>query len=139
MRRRTVLGAALGGLPLWAKAVELGAWPAEVDPVAVGRRVALRFTASPYMQNRKHGPEALHYADVVAWVGALQFAGLSGDKVLSGKLTERFLPFREIESPRVPQTDHVDGAVFGALPLELYLQGRRHMDRSMGLAFADAQ
>ena len=39
----------------------------------------------------------------------------------------------------MPRTDHVDGAVFGALPLELYLQAHRYQYRVMGLAFADAQ
>ena len=39
----------------------------------------------------------------------------------------------------MPRTDHVDGAVFGQLPLELYLQVRRYQYRAMGLTFADAQ
>lgn len=140
LRRREVLGAALGGAPALSMAASaLNAWPAEVDPGAIGRRVARRLLASPYMQTPAHGPQSLHYAEVVTWVGALQFAGLAGDKELSAQLVERFLPFREIESPRVPRTDHVDANVFGALPLELYIQGRRHLDRSMGLAFADSQ
>ena len=39
----------------------------------------------------------------------------------------------------MPRADHVDGAVFGALPLELYMQERAAGTASMGLAFADAQ
>ncbi len=39
----------------------------------------------------------------------------------------------------MPRTNHVDAAVFGQLPLELYLQERQFRYRVMGLAFADAQ
>jgi unsaturated rhamnogalacturonyl hydrolase len=116
-----------------------GDWPADADPREVGKRIAERFIPTPHMENNSHGPQALHYAAVNTWVGALQFALVSQDADLSKRLVERFEPFLAADAPRVPHTDHVDGAVFGQLPLELYLQTNRYQYRSMGLAFADAQ
>jgi rhamnogalacturonyl hydrolase YesR len=91
------------------------------------------------MENSRHGPQSLHYAHVATWVGALQFAQVTRDEDLRQRLVRRFDPFLAVNAPRIPRTDHVDGAVFGALPLELYLQERQHAYRVMGLAFADAQ
>ena len=114
-------------------------WPAGTDPREVGKRIAERFIPTPHMEMNAHGPKALHYAAVNTWVGALQFAQVTQDADLSKRLVERFEPFLASDAPRVPRTDHVDGAVFGQLPLELYLQGRRYQYRAMGLTFADAQ
>jgi unsaturated rhamnogalacturonyl hydrolase len=71
------------------------------------------------MEMNRHGPQALHYAHVATWTGALQLAMLTKDEELTKRLVERFQPFLAPEGPRVPRTDHVDGTVFGALPLEL--------------------
>jgi rhamnogalacturonyl hydrolase YesR len=114
-------------------------WPAGAAPTDVGKRVAERFIPTPHMEMSQHGPQALHYAHVATWVGALQFASITKDSDLLDRLIARFQPFLAPEAPRVPRTDHVDGTVFGELPLELYLQARRYQYRVMGLAFADAQ
>ena len=114
-------------------------WPAGTAPTDVGKRVAERFIPTPHMEMNAHGPLALHYAHVATWVGALQFANITKDKDLLDRLIARFQPFLAPEAPRVPRTDHVDGTVFGQLPLELYLQAHRYQYRVMGLAFADAQ
>jgi len=116
-----------------------GDWPAGTDPRDVGKRVAERFIPTPHMENSRHGPQSLHYAHVATWVGALQFARVTRDDELRKRLVDRFEPFLPANAPRVPTTDHVDGAVFGALPLELYMQERRFRYRVMGLAYADAQ
>jgi rhamnogalacturonyl hydrolase YesR len=76
---------------------------------------------------------------VATWTGALQFAGLTKDKDLTKRLVDRFDPFLTANGTLVPRADHVDGTVFGALPLELYMQDARWRFRGMGLAFADAQ
>ncbi len=115
-------------------------WPAGADPREVGKRVAERFIPTPHMVNTNHGRLSLHYAQVATWTGALQFAQLTKNDDLRHRLVERFEPFMApAEAARIPRMDHVDGAVFGALPLELYLQERQFRYRVMGLAFADAQ
>jgi rhamnogalacturonyl hydrolase YesR len=114
-------------------------WPAGTEPQVIGKQVAERFVPTPHMENSNHGPASLHYAHVAAWVGALQFAEATRDADLSARLVRRFDPFLAPDAPRIPQANHVDGAVFGALPLELYRQTHRWQYRAMGLTFADAQ
>jgi unsaturated rhamnogalacturonyl hydrolase len=114
-------------------------WPAGTDPREVGKRVAERFIPTPHMEMTEHGPNALHYAQVATWVGALEFADVTNDTDLSRRLAERFEPFMATDAPRVPRADHVDGTVFGQLPLELYLKAHEARYRTLGLAFADAQ
>jgi unsaturated rhamnogalacturonyl hydrolase len=91
------------------------------------------------MEMPSHGAHALHYSHVATWTGSLQFAQITKDDDLRKRLVDRFDPFLPANGEGVPKTDHVDGAVFGSLPLELYLQERRFRYRVMGLAFADAQ
>lgn len=114
-------------------------WPAGTDPREIGKRVAERFIPTPHMEMNNHGPQALHYAHVATWVGALEFADVTKNADLTQRLIERFEPFMATDAPRVPRADHVDGTVFGQLPLELYLKAHQARYRSMGLAFADAQ
>jgi rhamnogalacturonyl hydrolase YesR len=114
-------------------------WPAGTDPRDVGKRVAEAFVPVAHMEMPSHGPKALHYSHVATWTGALQFAQLTQDKDLRERLVSRFDAFLPPDGERVPYTDHVDGAVFGALPLELHLQVPEFRYRVMGLAFADAQ
>jgi len=114
-------------------------WPVGTAPADVGKLVAERFIPTPHMEMNSHGPQALHYSHVATWTGALQFAGLTKDADLTIKLIDRFEPFFALTGSRVPRADHVDGTVFGALPLELYLQDARFRYRVMGLTFADAQ
>ena len=114
-------------------------WPAGTSPAEVGKRVAERFIPTPNMEMSDHGPQALHYSHVATWTGALQFASLTKDADLEKRLVDRFDPFLTANGTLVPRADHVDGTVFGALPLELYMQEARFSYRVMGLAFADAQ
>jgi rhamnogalacturonyl hydrolase YesR len=114
-------------------------WPAGTSPAEVGKRVAEVFIPTPHMEMNSHGPLALHYSHVATWTGALQFAAVTKDKDLKTRLVDRFDPFLAPAGPRVPRADHVDGTVFGALPLELYMQDARFGYRVMGLGFADAQ
>jgi rhamnogalacturonyl hydrolase YesR len=129
----------LGAGTALAQNAYFGDWPAGSDPREVGRRVAERFIPTPHMEMPGHGPQALHYSHVATWVGALQFAGVTGDQALMSRLVARFEPFLATDAPRVPRSNHVDADVFGALPLELYRQTHRYQYRLMGLAFADGQ
>jgi rhamnogalacturonyl hydrolase YesR len=112
-------------------------WPAGASPREVGARVAERFLASPHLLNPEFG--AIHYAEVGTWYGALTFAQRTRDRKLRAKLVERFEPFLGSERGLVPPPNHVDNSVFGALPLEIYLQTRRAKYRALGLAMADTQ
>ena len=114
-------------------------WPAGTDPREIGKRVVERFIPTPHMEMNSHGPQALHYAHVATWVGALQFAQVTKDEELRKRLVDRFDPFFSVTGSRNPRTNHVDAAVFGQLPLELYMQEDRFRYRVMGLAYADAQ
>jgi unsaturated rhamnogalacturonyl hydrolase len=114
-------------------------WPAGTDPRDVGKRVAERFIPTPHMVMPNHGNQALHYAQVNTWVGALQFARLTKDDDLRQRLVTRFDPFLPPNALHVPSADHVDPAVFGQLPLELYMQKQMPAYRTLGLAYADAQ
>jgi len=116
-----------------------GDWPKGSDPREVGKLVAERFIPTPHMEIPNLGPKALHYSHVATWTGALQFARVTQDDDLAARLATRFEPFLAPDAPRVPRGDHVDADVFGALPLELYMQTHRYQYRVMGLAFADGQ
>ncbi|MEO8018100.1 MAG: glycoside hydrolase family 88 protein [Pseudomonadota bacterium] len=142
MRARALLclaGGVLAASVAFAGDKYFADWPSGTAPAEVGKRVVERFIPTPHMEMNSHGPQALHYAHVATWVGALQFASITKDQDLLDRLITRFQPFLALDAPRVPRTDHVDGTVFGQLPLELYLQARRYQYRAMGLAFADAQ
>jgi unsaturated rhamnogalacturonyl hydrolase len=133
------LCALLGGSAALAQNQYFADWPAGTDPREVGKRVAERFIPTPHMEMNSHGPLALHYSHVATWVGTLQFAAVTKDKDLMSRLVARFEPFLAPDAPRVPRSNHVDADVFGALPLELYLQTHRYQYRAMGLGFADGQ
>lgn len=119
------------------EAPALTGWLKDVSPQVVGRRVAERFVATPHMFWHEYG--TIHYAEVCAWHGALSFARLARDSDLSSRLAARFDPLFGDETGFVPPINHVDNSVFGALPLELYLQTGHARYRMMGLAFADGQ
>ena len=114
-------------------------WPAGTDPREVGKRVAEAFIPVPNMEMPSHGPKALHYSHVATWTGALQFSQVTQDQDLKRRLIDRFDPMFAVVDEVPPFTDHVDGAVFGSLPLELYLQEPHFRYRLMGLIYADAQ
>ena len=133
------LAALLASGAALAQNQHFGDWPAGTDPRDVGKRVAERFIPTPHMEMPRHGPQALPYSHVATWVGSLQFAALTRDDDLLGRLAARFEPFLAPDAPRVPRSNHVDAEVFGALPLELYIQTHRYQYRVMGLSFADGQ
>ena len=100
--------------------------------------MAERFLATPHLEIAVD--HSIVYQEVVTWYGALTFARLAGDRELSGRLVERFEPFFTPEQAyRIPPVDHVDNSVFGAVPLEIYLQTRRPRYRALGLQIADGQ
>ena len=119
-----------------AQQKEFGKWPAGKSPKEVGKLVAERFVASPHMTKRM-----IIYPEVCAWYGSLTFAQLAGDKDLTARLVKRFDPLlTPEESGLIPHMgEHVDFSVFGALPLEIYIQTKEQKYLELGKAIADKQ
>ena len=124
-----------------AKPEVFGAWPKGCSPEEVGARIAERFLAQPHSQYGRMGktPKQITYPDVCTWYGALAFSKETANGPLKTRLIQRFEPLFGPEARLVPVPNHVDNSVFGAVPLELYLQTQDPRYLTMGKAFADAQ
>ncbi|MBC9912349.1 glycoside hydrolase family 88 protein [Chitinophaga varians] len=119
---------------------DLTHFPKGSTPKEIGKRVADRFVATPHPNfGKPTPPKTITYPEVCAWYGALTFARESGDKALAGQLAQRFEPFFTTEASLVPKADHVDHTVFGAVPLELYMQTKDKRYLEMGKTIADKQ
>ncbi|MFZ6010424.1 MAG: glycoside hydrolase family 88/105 protein [Bacteroidota bacterium] len=115
-------------------------WPKGSSPKEIGKRVADRFVATPHPNfGRPTPPKTLTYPETCAWYGALTFAKESENKKLREQLIKRFEPLFKEESSMVPLPDHVDHSVFGAVPLEIYLQTKEQRYLEMGKNIADKQ
>ena len=118
-----------------------GAWPKGSSPEEVGARIAERFLSQPHSQYGRMGktPKQITYPDVCAWYGALAFAKQTKNSGLTARLTQRFEPLFGADARLVPLPNHVDNSVFGAVPLELYLQTKEPRYLALGKTFADTQ
>jgi len=115
-------------------------WPAGTSPQEVGRRVAEHFAASPHQNFGREGPpKFITYPEVCTWYGALTFAQLTGDKELTGKLTQRFEPLFGADAHLVPKPENVDATVFGAVPFELYIETKDPRYLELGRRLANKQ
>ncbi len=113
-----------------------GNWPAGQSPAEVGKRVAENFAARPF--ERPNG--FVIYPEVCTWFGALRFAQATGDKDLRDRLVAKFDPLLTPEgSKHISQQAHVDFRVFGAVPLEIYMQTKDKRFLDLGLSLADHQ
>jgi rhamnogalacturonyl hydrolase YesR len=110
-------------------------WPAGTSPQEVGKRVAEHFVTSPHQD-----PEKITYPEVCTWYGALTFAQLSGNKQLSLDLAKRFEPLLSPPGAKLIYRErHVDFSIFGAVPLEIYIEGKDPKYLELGKSFADTQ
>ena len=118
-----------------------GAWPKGASPEEVGARIADRFLAQPHSQYGRMGktPKQITYPDVCTWYGALAFTKETKDGALKNRLIQRFEPLFGADARLLPSPNHVDNTVFGAIPLELYLQTKEPRYLALGKSFADAQ
>jgi unsaturated rhamnogalacturonyl hydrolase len=115
-------------------------WPAGKSPQQVGALVANRFVATPYTNfGSDTPPSSITYSEVCAWYAALKFAKASKSAILTTKLYDRFKPLLLEKQNLIPRADHVDHTVFGALPLEFYIQDKDLKLLAMGKDFADKQ
>jgi rhamnogalacturonyl hydrolase YesR len=114
-------------------------WPPGASPAEVGKRVAENFTARDFeFQSGKR--QFVIYPEVIGWYGSLTVAKLTGDTNLQSRLVRKFDFFLTPEgAARISTNAHVDYRVFGAVPLELYLQTKQTNFLAIGKNLADAQ
>ena len=121
--------------PSVAQSTDFANWPARSSPTEIGKRLAEHFVVAPHQD-----PRRIIYPEVCTWYGALTFAQLSGDKDLSARLIKRFDPLMTpAESGLIVNERHVDYSVFGAVPLEIYIETKEQKYLDMGKAIADRQ
>jgi unsaturated rhamnogalacturonyl hydrolase len=119
---------------------EFRRWPAGSTPKEIGKRVSERFVSLPHTLTTGQAPQPyINYPETVTWYGALTFAQLSGDQSLSHRLIERFDPLFGPDVKLIPQPKHVDLTVFGAVPLEIYIETRQQKYLDLGKQMADHQ
>jgi unsaturated rhamnogalacturonyl hydrolase len=115
-------------------------FPAGASPREIGKKIAQRYVSLPFQNfNRTTPPKVITYPEDCAWYGALNFARLTNDKDLQQQLIERFQPLFGSRDSLLPKPDHVDYTVFGAVPLELYMQTKEQRYLDLGKRYADKQ
>lgn len=115
-------------------------WPKGYSPNEVGNLVTTHFIATPHTNfNRPTPPKVITYPETCTWYGALTFARESKNNELSKKLKQRFEPLFGVESSMIPNPENVDWTVFGAIPLELYIETKEQPYLDLGKQFADKQ
>ncbi|RQO72195.1 glycosyl hydrolase [Pedobacter sp. KBW06] len=129
-----------GLLRAQSSSADLKNWPKGSSPKEIGTRVADHFVVTPHTNfGKSTPPRVITYPESCAWYGALTFAKASGNKQLTKNLAERFEPLFGAESKMIPVPDHVDYCVFGAVPLELYLQTKDKKYLDLGTSIAEKQ
>lgn len=126
----------------WPKSLvgEFNKWPAGTSPQEIGKRVAERYAQSGYLNLRRNPPTAtIIYPEVCTWYGALTFAQLARDPGLTSRLIKRLDPLFGNQASLVPKANHVDNTVFGAVPLEIYIETKDPTYLEFGKSFADQQ
>lgn len=117
-------------------------WPEGASPAVVGKRISENILPRKFRYETT--PEKAHlgvvYPEVISWYGALTVADLTKDESLRDRLVAKFEPLlSDPGSKRVNHMAHVDYRVFGAVPLEIYLQKKDERCKTLGLSLADAQ
>lgn len=114
-------------------------WPKGTIPEEVGEKVAVRFLVSPHGKYNTNDKAHIPYFEVCTWYGALRFAKETSKTALTSQLEERFQPLFSTKAHLLPEPNHVDFNVFGALALELYIQTANKKYLTLGLPYADSQ
>lgn len=109
-------------------------WPENADPHTIGDRVAAKFVASEHLK------PVVVYPEVCTWYGALTFAEATHDTALRDQLIARY---QQLLTPQnqslIPDKEHVDYEIFGAVPLQIAIETGDSAARQAGLRFADRQ
>lgn len=115
-------------------------WPKGASPEEIGKRVAERYASGPHTNfGRPTPPAHITYPETCTWYGSLTFAQLSDDKDLTAKLTARFDPLFGDDSNLIPNPVNVDSTVFGAVPLQLYIETKQQKYLDLGKSMAEKQ
>jgi rhamnogalacturonyl hydrolase YesR len=118
---------------------EFSQWPAGTSPREIGTRVAENFASRKLGYQTDPGRNAVHYAEVCTWYGALTIAELTRDEDLKLRLIRKFDPLMANEAGKIPARSHVDDRVFGVVPLELFILTRDPKYLRLGRGMADGQ
>lgn len=128
------------GLKAYGQKKLLEKWPEGKSPQEVGDLIAGRYVVTPHTNfGFPTPPSSITYSEVCTWYGALKFAKLRKNVSLRDQLELRFQPLLTEKRKLMPKPDHVDHTVFGALPLELYMQTKERSYLTLGKDFADKQ
>ena len=126
-----------------SKSYDLKHWPKDKSPEEVGKRVAVKFLNAPHSQYGNTHPDTppvqITYPDVCTWLGGLWFSEVTKNNALFKRFEDRFTPLFDTEKHLRPKPNHVDNNVFGAVPLELYMQTKEKKYLDLGLLYADTQ
>ena len=102
--------------------------------------MAERFLTLPHRLTTNQAPKPyIDYPESVTWYGALTFASLTHDKDLTDRLIQRYDPLFRSEANLIPIPKHVDLTVFGAVPLQIYIETKQSYYLELGQSMADAQ
>jgi unsaturated rhamnogalacturonyl hydrolase len=119
---------------------DLKSFPKGSTPQEVGKRIAEHYIAGPHTNfNRPTPPKVITYPETCTWYGALTFAKVTKDQTMVNQLKQRFEPLFGSRDTLLPKPDHVDYSVFGAVPLELYMQTKEPKYLDLGKRYADNQ
>jgi len=125
------------------KESDLNHWPKGKSPQEIGMRISEKFLNTPHSQYGNTHPDVtptqITYPDVCAWLGGMWFAEVAKNNALFNRFESRFTPLFDAEKNLLPNPNHVDNNVFGAVPLELYLQTKEPKYLDLGLKYADTQ
>ncbi|SDW21748.1 Rhamnogalacturonyl hydrolase YesR [Hydrobacter penzbergensis] len=122
------------------ESADLKNFPEGEGPAAIGQKIAAHFVVTPHTNfGRSTPPRYITYPETCTWYGALTFAKETKDTHLLQQLAERFEPLFGSSDTLIPKPDHVDYSVFGAVPLELYMQTKEQKYLNLGKQIADKQ
>ena len=140
---RAMIRCLLGGLAVTglacaaaAQIKEFGNWPPGTAPGEVGKKIVENMLPR-WIPNKPY----VHYAEDSTWYTALEFAKLTNDQAMTDALIKRYDPYRTEEGQQklVSWQRHVDHAIFGIVPLELYIRTHDPQYLALGKKLADEQ
>jgi rhamnogalacturonyl hydrolase YesR len=119
-----------------AQQKEFTNWPAGTAPEEIGKKIVTNML--PRWIPTK---PSVHYAEDSTWYSALEFAKLTGDQAMTDALVKRYDPWRTEAGQQkiVSWQHHVDHAIFGIVPLELYIRTKDPQYLALGKRLADEQ